>query len=51
MSKPNITAEVLRNLLNYDPATGIFIWKQQMSVRGAIGATAGCKNKLGYFNV
>lgn len=42
-----LTAERLRALLDYDPATGIFIWREQRS-RYAKGARAGTLNHDGY---
>jgi hypothetical protein len=42
-----ITAEHLRELLNYDPATGVFIWKERRKgVR--VGAVAGSIYSTGY---
>lgn len=38
---PPLTAERLRELLSYDPETGIFLWRVSLSRRVALGMTAG----------
>lgn len=45
----NITAEVVRSLLSYEPSTGVFTWKIQRG-RARAGDVAGCvaRNKIGY---
>lgn len=41
--------KVLRDWLDYDPTTGIFIWKKEpRSIRHLLGKQAGTKNKTGY---
>jgi hypothetical protein len=45
-----LTAERLRELLNYDPATGVFTWKQRGRGR-PVGRPAGGKNGRGYINI
>lgn len=40
-----LTAERLRQVLSYDPDTGIFQWKVRMSSRIAVGSVAGCNAK------
>jgi hypothetical protein len=44
----NITAETLRALLDYEPDTGIFWWRVQLSRRVKVGAIAGTVNCDGY---
>lgn len=39
-----LTVERLRQVLNYDPETGKFIWKVSLAPRGPIGAKAGCSD-------
>jgi HNH endonuclease/AP2 domain len=41
MSVPVLTAERLREVLNYDPETGIFTWKLRTSWRVRVGDFAG----------
>ncbi len=49
MAESDVTAERLRELLEYDPATGIFIRKKTVSSRAIAGMVAGCLTlKTGY---
>jgi hypothetical protein len=38
----------LLDVLNYNPETGVFIWKIQLSGKGKIGSVAGCVTPSGY---
>lgn len=40
--RDSLTAERLREVLRYDPDTGVFRWRQRMSSRAPTGAVAGC---------
>jgi hypothetical protein len=51
MSKIDLTAERLRELLHYDTETGIFTWIVSTSVRVQVGDIAGCKNNEGYLQI
>lgn len=49
MAASDLTAARLRELLDYNPATGVFRWRIQTSRRIAVGAAAGCTHKtIGY---
>jgi hypothetical protein len=49
-TKTDLTALRLRELLDYDPDTGVFI--RRVGVKGySAGSVAGCVNKLGYVQV
>lgn len=39
-----LTAERLREVLNYDPETGVFTWKERLSNRIHVGDVVGWKN-------
>ena len=45
---PMLTANRLRKVLSYVPATGIFRWKVSVSTRAPVGTIAGAKNGRGY---
>ena len=45
---PLVTAERLREVLNYDPSTGLFHWLVQLSPKGAKGKRAGAVSPTGY---
>jgi hypothetical protein len=41
MARDDITAEQLRDVLGYDPSTGVFTWKKPSGHRAAVGTRAG----------
>lgn len=43
-----LTVEFLREILSYDPNTGIFIWKKTLSNRNKVGNVAGTISDRGY---
>lgn len=43
-----LTIEFLREILSYDPDTGVFIWKKTLSNRNKVGNVAGTINDRGY---
>lgn len=48
-----ITADLVRHLLNYDPKTGIFVWREREDAKKAwiarfSGKQTGCLNVYGY---
>jgi hypothetical protein len=47
----NITAERLRDVLEYDLITGNFTWKVRTGPRGKPGASAGTLNTRGYYEI
>ena len=46
-----LTANRLRKVLSYAPATGIFRWKVSASTRAPVGTIAGSKNGRGYHQI
>ena len=50
MAKPNLTAEQARELLHYDPETGVFTWRVAKG-RKSKGMLAGCINHYGYIQI
>lgn len=46
-----LTAERVRELLHYNPETGVFTWKVSRKGTGGIGSVAGDLNKRGYWRV
>lgn len=51
MTAANLTADRLRELLSYDPNTGVFIRKVRTAKMTQIGDIAGSKNKAGYIQI
>lgn len=47
MAKTDLTAQQLRELLSYDPKTGLFLWRVSRG-KGYAGAIAGKYDKNGY---
>lgn len=43
-----LTAERLRELLSYDPGTGLFHWRVYRNWKAREGSVAGCIGQLGY---
>jgi hypothetical protein len=48
MAKADLTAQHLRELLHYDPSTGIFTWLVKPNRRIQIGSRVGCTIDGGY---
>lgn len=51
MAKPELTAERLRELLRYDPGTGIFTWRMNRSGGTKAGDVAGSDDGQGYVSI
>jgi hypothetical protein len=51
MSKPILTQERLKDVLNYDPETGVFVWIKQASSNALIGSVAGTPHSEGYCHI
>lgn len=46
-----LTIDRLKEVLDYDPVTGIFIWKKRISIRIVVGRIAGFLDKDGYIQI
>lgn len=46
-----LTQECLKQILNYNPETGVFIWKIKPAQNIKVGQQAGCLNKNGYIQI
>lgn len=44
----SVTPSYIRQVLNYNPGTGEFFWKERLSTRIRVGDKTGYLNKLGY---
>ena len=51
IARPELTAEYLRSILNYDPVSGIFTRKVRTSPRVKVGDIAGYSNGNGYLQI
>ena len=49
--RPELTAEYLRSVLHYEPATGIFTWKISNSNRVKVGEVTGSPDGGGYLRI
>ena len=43
--RTELTAEQVRDLLDYHPQTGLFTWRRTLSNRATAGSAAGCKHR------
>lgn len=48
LDKTNLTPEILRDLLEYDPETGVFVWRVYRSYKARKDQVAGRLSKRGY---
>lgn len=51
MPKSELTAQRVRELLDYSPETGIFVWRSKASSKAPAGSVAGCKDSGGYLKI
>ena len=51
LKKGILTQEKLKEILNYNPETGIFIWKGKSFRNKKVGREAGCKMSAGYIAI
>jgi hypothetical protein len=47
----SLSHETLTRVLDYDPATGVFVWKERTSNRVKVGAAAGNVTPFGYMSI
>ena len=47
-TRPLVSVDRLKQVLDYNPDTGIFIWKIQLSPKGPVGKVAGTVRPNGY---
>lgn len=46
-----LSQEKLKELLHYDPLSGVFTWKQQVNSNALAGSVAGCQSGWGYWRI
>jgi hypothetical protein len=51
MAKKNLTADRLRELVHYDPTTGLFTWTKNRAYKALGGTPAGYLNTNGYARI
>lgn len=51
MAKADLSAQRLRELLDYDQATGVFRWKVHRAANARVGDIAGCDCGKGYLKI
>ena len=51
MSKHDLTADYVRNILEYRPKTGELVWRERIARCVHVGDIAGCRDDKGYITV
>ena len=51
MATVNLTAQTVRELLDYAPETGVLKWRVNRPPRGIAGSVAGCVMRNGYIAI
>jgi hypothetical protein len=51
MKNSKITADKIREVLDYNPDSGEFKWKKRLSQGTQAGTVAGCLNTMGYWQI